>query len=898
MKKNKNVVSFTQEPQETTSYKLTDRLSGHCLHLLGSILLTSAGIKMMGERFPRFGLQINQLLGMIFIMLLGFFIYEIMLPVLESKWPIGKRIFKTVVIIVSVLMMLVILFRITDGQLKNGFDSLKNYLAAYMGLFNSYFLTNFHVEVNSYLPESMTIYTLCIIVIFGGFLCVYLTKKRGIWLFFPSLIAGSELLVGLTPSYNSIVIFLLGLALLQMATLGNTDSENGSHYVGKRLGKQGSFPWILTNMAALVLLVVILGMVPRYFSEKAQEIATDSRSMKDYQAILEEKLQDTIHEIPSVTLPSNREMINNRKPIFTNQTIMTVSADQKPYGHIYLRSFLGTNYKKGSWTYSDDNLMQKAKANGIAEEELQQELQSGLFYLLAKECGGEYDIEDAEGNFFGGDQQLSVMQYQLQYKAGAGDNALMPYFTEWKDEVKYSKDVLPKKSLTHTSYQIWGATANQLTLDDFNRLQALSELKGNDKIWDFYDQYVLDNYLSESEEVPSAYRMARQFNIARDDGTLWGRNRRRLQIASQIHEYLNQYTYSQELDRITDGTDCVEYMLTESKKGYCVHFASAGTLMLRSLGIPARYVGGYVTDSSEFAATGDGYESVIPDSYAHAWTEVYLDHIGWIPIEMTAGYGSTIRELAPEDLQISYTPVDTVPDDDDSDIPFPTEVPEVSPSTAPEATQQPQNTTPAGGTPSPSPAVKVTPAPGDLIIDGDNPPTNIKVDDGLPDHNHGDLEEEELPSEQENSGWNAFLHFIKGLFKVIVFILAIIFLLLMVKFGIQYREHQKRAALAKLMRKKNYGRAVRKVHQEMYKSLQKRGKLWTMTDDAAVGKSLQEAYKDISEAEWAEYMAIVKEAAFSNHELQKGQAEYCLNILQRSKKEVAHGNIRSRKSHN
>lgn len=80
-----------------------------------------------------------------------------------------------------------------------------------------------------------------------------------------------------------------------------------------------------------------------------------------------------------------------------------------------------------------------------------------------------------------------------------------------------------------------------------------------------------------------------------------------------------------------DERDFVAWFL-ESGRGYCIHFAAAGTLLLRMQGIPARYVSGYVV---ELDAGGRG-EAL--DSDAHAWVEAYIDGYGWYPVEMTPGY--------------------------------------------------------------------------------------------------------------------------------------------------------------------------------------------------------------------------------------------------------------------
>ena len=75
-----------------------------------------------------------------------------------------------------------------------------------------------------------------------------------------------------------------------------------------------------------------------------------------------------------------------------------------------------------------------------------------------------------------------------------------------------------------------------------------------------------------------------------------------------------------------------------------MHFATAGVMLLRSRGVPARYAEGYLVNDADFAS--DGWADV-KDSRAHAWAEIYVDGVGWVPLEMTPGYGG--GPLAPEE---------------------------------------------------------------------------------------------------------------------------------------------------------------------------------------------------------------------------------------------------------
>ena len=62
-----------------------------------------------------------------------------------------------------------------------------------------------------------------------------------------------------------------------------------------------------------------------------------------------------------------------------------------------------------------------------------------------------------------------------------------------------------------------------------------------------------------------------------------------------IQAYLRgpEFTYSQSIDAPPPDSDGVEWFLFESKTGYSDYFASSMTVMLRSIGVPARLAAGY-----------------------------------------------------------------------------------------------------------------------------------------------------------------------------------------------------------------------------------------------------------------------------------------------------------------
>jgi transglutaminase-like putative cysteine protease len=140
-----------------------------------------------------------------------------------------------------------------------------------------------------------------------------------------------------------------------------------------------------------------------------------------------------------------------------------------------------------------------------------------------------------------------------------------------------------------------------------------------------YPEPILETYLQLPEELPARV------------GDLAARLTRGLsnnyEKAKRIETYLRaNYPYTLDVPKAPDQRDTVDYFLFEAEGGFCSYYASAMTVMLRSIGIPARVVSGYAmgTHDPEMAA----YKVVEGDS--HAWVEVYFSELGWVEFEPTA----------------------------------------------------------------------------------------------------------------------------------------------------------------------------------------------------------------------------------------------------------------------
>ncbi len=110
-------------------------------------------------------------------------------------------------------------------------------------------------------------------------------------------------------------------------------------------------------------------------------------------------------------------------------------------------------------------------------------------------------------------------------------------------------------------------------------------------------------------------------------------------MAVAITRYLRiNIEYAPIMPPVPTGTDPMAWFLFDVQTGFCNYYATAQVLMLRSLGIPARFVVGYA--QGDYDSTTQTYTVRKLDS--HAWPEVYFVDYGWVPFEPTVSQPALI----------------------------------------------------------------------------------------------------------------------------------------------------------------------------------------------------------------------------------------------------------------
>ncbi|HHX13212.1 MAG TPA: transglutaminase domain-containing protein, partial [Clostridiales bacterium] len=332
---------------------------------------------------------------------------------------------------------------------------------------------------------------------------------------------------------------------------------------------------------------------------------------------------------------------------------------------IYLKGYVASIYTGDSW--EDDSLDMEYKYNNfkrISEDKFSPMNQ--VSRLLEQVRGLKNTIiaedlleepKDYRYQFFKG-------KINVEYVEANKNFLYLPYFTDHKS-LPFSEYNLDLYGIPSSKGEPYSANYYfNISLGKgsyfYSSNYAVSERENKyNQYEEAYRKYVYDHYTILPEEGIDQLR--RDFSVYNIDEDL-------SQISnkiSYIKDYLNVNTqYSLSPGRLPYGKDFVEHFLYENKIGYCSHYASAATLILRIMGVAARYVEGYSVGMedintsnnldnkliNEYSNNGNASYSVgqvelsVRDYNAHAWVEVYIDNCGWIPVEFTPGSGMEYTE--------------------------------------------------------------------------------------------------------------------------------------------------------------------------------------------------------------------------------------------------------------
>ena len=152
-----------------------------------------------------------------------------------------------------------------------------------------------------------------------------------------------------------------------------------------------------------------------------------------------------------------------------------------------------------------------------------------------------------------------------------------------------------------------------------------------------YAETLPNRFMKKYLSVPNDYQRVAELALTVTAGVEGTRN-----IANKVQSFLRDeggYLYTLDQPN-TEGRDPLHVFLFEAKRGHCEYYSTAMAIMLRTLGIPARNVTGFL--GADYNPYGDYY--AVRNSNAHSWVEVLVNG-RWTTFDPT-----------PSDSQIAATP--------------------------------------------------------------------------------------------------------------------------------------------------------------------------------------------------------------------------------------------------
>lgn len=378
-------------------------------------------------------------------------------------------------------------------------------------------------------------------------------------------------------------LFLLGLFFVGSYTVGNVHNPSKRKKrkvhrlsASERMSAGGS------GAAILMALFLIFSIIAYTFATPRLD------NLYEIPMTVESIVQQTISSVVNVE-PDNGN-VNRGNNYSFGQKHLEIVTSQQPKDAVYLKNYTGGYYNNGRW-------------NTVNENSFFSNMQEGNYYSMV--CNNPYYILQFILD------ESDVMDINVHSYKSLMTGTCVP--------------VLSQETGSENGY----TTYQGYNLSDFLSVLDTVSAGGFDDLLGEYGAYAESTYMYVPEDkIPRIVELCNTSGVRKGNYTA---------ATNFIISTLNEMTtYTTSPGNAPSGVDIAEYFLFDSGKGFCQQYATTAALMYRLLGLPSRYVTGYMVTPSDFHKNSDGtYTAIATDEKAHAWVEVYVDGTGWIPTEVT-----------------------------------------------------------------------------------------------------------------------------------------------------------------------------------------------------------------------------------------------------------------------
>ncbi len=472
------------------------------------------------------------------------------------------------------------------------------------------------------------------------------------------------LLTGATPPFDACGCVLLGgLCVLSCDRVENRQTLWGERSSAQWNENRTRHSRIRAASAVLTCVLCTLLAVPSFVVlmpsltapiRQAQPFAAEmkGRLLQTFLSLLPDGIRGT--HSPAQVVSGGVEdgsLHNSEGYLVSGVEDLRIRCSKKPEETLYLRGFIGGSYSDSRWLAPDSASFASAAANWQTEGDAEHYLYNLPFLRMIYEerkAGTESTAAELTVERINAGSRYTYTPYggylNEYYTITGGDGAVAGQTTQ--DDI----------------FAFYFCADQTQTLDEEFFLQNESAL---DRLERMYAAFARAHYTELPQEFSRLQDACSDAEIDKSDID---------EIVTYVQTYLrDNYRYDRTFPDIPEGEDVTLYFLYESKSGCSPHFASAATMMFRAFGIPARYVVGYAASKSLFSAQPDGsYQAVLQSDDAHAWVEIYISGVGWMPIETTPGALGMVQDTPLSGDDITPGPSETVQPLQPTDAPEPT----------------------------------------------------------------------------------------------------------------------------------------------------------------------------------------------------------------------------------
>ena len=302
-------------------------------------------------------------------------------------------------------------------------------------------------------------------------------------------------------------------------------------------------------------------------------------------------------------------------------TQMTVTVSKMPTEDLYLYGFRGGEYKGGSWDSTDDDTICKnIDRTEFKKETISQPVYAStyfkkMYYYINIYMRNSGIVATSNNNKI--NRKLDVKYVNDNYK-----QTIEPYYNSGSKNFSKGDDGKKTYNIEYIEQadmqSEWREKSNEkynTTVRDYKNVQQL------------YKAAMTPIYSAVSKSlVPrlTSYVQANPLTSLSDKTTFI------------MYTLLSNTRYTRTPGVMLGSSDIAEDFLFNAQRGYCVHYATVATIMYRLYGVPARYVCGYRLSAEDFKETDQStYVAEVSDKKMHAWTEIFIDNYGWVPVDVT-----------------------------------------------------------------------------------------------------------------------------------------------------------------------------------------------------------------------------------------------------------------------